>query len=151
MYGREGKFSVNDVFFNTQFIQTSYNMANKSWFFVKIILALFITYAGIQHFVNPDFFLKVIPPFLLDFGYPIVYISGVIEIVIGLLMLTNKYQRNGASSFMWLMIAFLPLHIWDVFATNPFTGNQTNALIRLAMQFLLIGLSWKLQNRYSKE
>ncbi|MFK7981308.1 MAG: MauE/DoxX family redox-associated membrane protein [Saprospiraceae bacterium] len=124
-------------------------MANKGWFVVKIILALFITYAGVQHFTNPDFFLKVIPPFLMKFGYPIVYISGIIEILIGLLMLTNKYQRIGALSFMWLMLFFLPLHIWDVFAENPFTGSQQNALIRLVMQFVLIGLPWKLQQFYS--
>ena len=124
-------------------------MANKGWFVVKIILALFIIYAGAQHFINPDFFLKVIPPFLMKFGYPIVYISGVIEIAIGLLMLTNKYQRIGALSFMWLMLFFLPLHIWDVFAENPFTGNQQNALIRLVMQFVLIGLPWKLGKVYA--
>ncbi len=124
-------------------------MANKGWFVVKILLAIFIIYAGAQHFVNPDFFLKVIPPFLMKAGYPIVYISGVIEIAIGLLMLTNKYQRMGALSFMWLMIIFLPLHIWDVFAENPFTGNQQNALVRLAMQFVLIVLPWKLKNVYS--
>ena len=121
-------------------------MVNKIWFLVKILLALFIIYAGAQHFINPDFFLKVIPPFLMKFGYPIVYISGVFEIAIGLLLLTNKYQRIGALSFMWLMLFFLPLHIWDVFAENPFTGNQQNALIRLGMQFVLIALPWKLKN-----
>jgi len=125
-------------------------MANKGWFAVKILLALFIIYAGVQHFVNPEFFLKVIPPFLMTIGYPIVYISGIIEITIGALMLTNKYQRIGALSFMWLMLFFLPLHIWDVFAANPFTGSQQNALIRLAMQFVLIGLPWKLQQLYGK-
>ena len=124
-------------------------MVNKIWFLVKILLALFIIYAGAQHFINPDFFLKVIPPFLMKFGYPIVYISGVFEIAIGLLLLTNKYQRIGALSFMWLMLFFLPLHIWDVFAENPFTGNQQNALIRLGMQFVLIALPWKLKNLYA--
>lgn len=120
------------------------------WFVVKIILALFIIYAGAQHFVAPDFFAKVVPPFLSDFTLPIVYISGVIEIAIGLLMLTNKYQYIGAAAFMWLMLSFLPLHIWDVFAENPFTGNQQNALIRLTMQFVLIALPWKLQRLYAK-
>jgi len=124
---------------------------NKVWFVIKILLALFIIYAGVQHFLNPDFFLKVIPPFLMDIGYPIVYVSGVVEIAIGLLMLTNKYQREGAFAFMLLMLFFLPLHIWDVFAENPFTGSQQNALIRLGMQFVLIGLPWALKNRYDKK
>ena len=123
---------------------------DKIWFGVKILLALFITYAGVQHFINPDFFLKVIPPFLMDFGYPIVYISGVVEIAIGLLLFTPKFQREGALAFMLLMLFFLPLHIWDVFAENPFTGNRQNALIRLVLQFVLIGLPWKLKNLYAK-
>ena len=125
------------------------NKVHPIWFVVKIILALFITYAGAQHFVNPDFFAKVVPPFLADFSLPIVYISGVIEIAIGLLLFTNKYQYIGAAAFMWLMLSFLPLHIWDVFAENPFTGNQQNALIRLVMQFVLIALPWKLQRLYA--
>lgn len=120
------------------------------WFVVKIILALFIIYAGAQHFVNPVFFTKVVPPFLSDFSLPIVYISGVIEIAIGLLLLTNKYQYIGAAAFMFLMISFLPLHIWDVFAENPFTGSQQAALIRLAIQFVLIALLWKLQQLYKE-
>ncbi len=124
---------------------------SKVWFVIKLLLALFITYAGVQHFVNPTFFVKVIPPFLMDIALPIVYISGVIEIVIGLLLFTNKYQRLGAMSFFLLMVAFLPLHIWDVFAEDPFTGSRNAAYIRLAMQFVLIALLWKLQSLYKSE
>lgn len=123
---------------------------DKLWLVVKYILAAFITYAGIMHFVDPEFFLKVIPPFLLKFGYPIVYISGIIEIIIGLMLFTSKFQRKGALAFMLLMLSFLPLHIWDVFAESPFTGSQQNALIRLVMQFVLIGLPYKLWRNYQK-
>lgn len=122
---------------------------HKAWFVLKILLALFIIYAGVQHFLNPDFFIKVIPPFLMDFAMPIVYISGIIEIAIGLLLFTNKYQYLGALSFFLLMLAFLPLHIWDVFAENPFTGSRNAAYIRLGIQFVLIALLWKLKSLYS--
>lgn len=125
------------------------NKIHPIWVVLKIILALFITYAGVQHFLDPDFFVKVIPPFLMDFAMPIVYISGVVEIVIGLLLFTKKYQRMGALAFMSLMLFFLPLHIWDVFAENPFTGSQQNALIRLVMQFVLIALPWKLSRVFA--
>jgi len=120
---------------------------HKFWYILKIILALFLIFAGIQHFLDPDFFMKVIPPFLLSIGLPIVYISGVIEIAIGVMMLINKYQVAGTYAFFILMLLFLPLHIWDVFADSPFTGNRQNALIRLAIQFLLIGVLWKLKSK----
>lgn len=120
------------------------------WMVLKIILALFITYAGVQHFLDPNFFVKVIPPFLMDFALPIVYISGVVEIIIGILLFTKEYQRLAALAFMALMLFFLPLHIWDVFAENPFTGSQQNALIRLVMQLVLIALPWKLSRVFAK-
>ena len=120
---------------------------HKFWYILKIILALFLIFAGVQHFLDPDFFMKVIPPFLLSIGLPIVYISGVIEIAIGVMMLINKYQVAGTYAFFILMLLFLPLHIWDVFADSPFTGNRQNALIRLAIQFLLIGVLWKLKSK----
>lgn len=115
---------------------------NKFWQILKILLALFIIYAGVQHFVNPDFFIKVIPPFLLDFGLPIVYISGIIEIAIGVLMLIPKYEVQGTFAFFLLMLAFLPLHIGDVFDDTPFTGSRNAAYIRLVIQFVLIGVLW---------
>lgn len=121
---------------------------NTVWLVLKFILALFLIYAGIQHFVNPDFFMKVIPPFLLSVGLPIVYISGVVEIGIGLMMLTKKYEVAGIAAFLILMLIFLPLHIWDVFAESPFTGSKKAAAIRLVIQFVLIGVLWKMKSYF---
>jgi len=120
---------------------------NKIWYILKIVLALFLIFAGVQHFLDPDFFMKVIPPFLLSIGLPIVYVSGVIEIAIGVMMLINKYQVAGTYAFLILMLLFLPLHIWDVFADEPFTGNQQNALIRLGIQLVLIAVLWIMKSR----
>ncbi len=117
------------------------------WQILKFLLALFIIYAGVQHFLNPDFFMKVIPPFLLEVGLPIVYISGVIEIAIGVMMLIPKYEVQGTYAFFLLMLAFLPLHIGDVFDDTPFTGTRNAAIIRLVIQFVLIGVLWLLRNK----
>ncbi|WKK67055.1 hypothetical protein [Lutimonas zeaxanthinifaciens] len=121
---------------------------HKGWFILKIFLAFMIFFLGVLHFIIPNFYLKVIPPFLMNFAMPIIYISGIIEIVIGLLLFTKKYQYLGALSLFLLMLAFLPLHIWDVFAENPFTGSRNAAYIRLAIQFVLIALPWKLKSIY---
>ena len=117
------------------------------WQILKFLLALFIIYAGVQHFLNPDFFMKVIPPFLLEVGLPIVYISGVIEIAIGVMMLIPKYEVQGTYAFFLLMLVFLPLHIGHVFDDTPFTGTRNAAIIRLVIQFVLIGVLWLLRNK----
>ena len=53
---------------------------------LKILLAIFMGYAGIQHFLKPGVFLPFVPDFL-PLKMPIVFLSGVVEIVLGVLLL----------------------------------------------------------------
>lgn len=106
-------------------------------------------YAGIQHFVKPDFFIPFVPEFL-PLKTTIVYASGVAEILVGLLLLIKKYAKIGAIGILVLLFLFLPIHIWDVFAEVPAIGNRKAALIRLPIQFLLIFIVWKIKNSVSK-
>lgn len=118
-------------------------MKQVFWTVIKIILALFIIYGGIQHFVKPDFYLPFVPSFL-PYPMTIIYISGIIEIVLGIaLLLSKKYAKLGALGVLVLMILFLPIHIWDIFSETPAIGSHDAALIRLPIQFVLIALSWK--------
>lgn len=124
-------------------------MKKLFWNIIRIILALFMIYGGVQHFIKPYFYLPFVPSFL---PYPIViiYISGVIEIVLGIVLLLNKkYAKLGALGVLVLMILFLPIHIWDVFSENPAIGSHNAALIRLPVQFVLIALSWKIYSLLS--
>ncbi|WP_347374012.1 hypothetical protein [Aequorivita sp. Q41] len=110
---------------------------------IKILLSLFMIYGGVQHFVKPDFYSPFVPSFL---PYPIavIYVSGIIEIVLGFaLLVIKKYAKLGALGVLVLMILFLPIHIWDVFSETPAIGSHDAALIRLPIQFVLIALSWK--------
>ena len=114
------------------------------WTGLKLLLALFMIYAGVQHFLKPTFYLPFVPQFL-PFKLMIVYFSGVLEMVLGVLLLLPKYSRLGATGIIWLMIAFLPIHIWDVFSDQPAIGSQEAAMIRLPVQFIFIGLSWAIR------
>lgn len=119
----------------------------KIWFALKIIVALFMIYAGVQHFLNPEFYLPFVPSFL-PFQTWIVYLSGAVEIIIGTLLLTKKYQGVGAYALLVLMILFLPIHINDVVSDTPAIGSQKAAIIRLIIQFLAIALCWKFKSLY---
>ena len=112
------------------------------WNFLRILLAIFIVYAGIQHFIKPDFFNVFVPDFLI-YKSTIIYVSGIIEIVLGVLLLVPKYTRVAASGILILMLLFLPIHIWDVITDTPAIGSHEAALIRLPMQFVLIALAYK--------
>ena len=120
----------------------------KIWNILKLVIALFMIYAGIQHFVKPTFFMPFVPEFL-PFKTTIIYVSGVAEILVGVLLLINKYAKIGAIGILILLFLFLPIHIWDVFADTPAIGSQKAALIRLPIQFLLIVIVWKIKNSVS--
>jgi uncharacterized membrane protein len=46
-----------------------------------------------------------------------------------------------------MMLAFLPLHILDVFKENPAIGSHEAALVRLPLQFVLILWAWFIKKR----
>ena len=125
------------------------NQSFNIWSVLKIVFALFMIYAGAQHFVKPEFFVPFVPPFL-PFKMEIVYVSGVFEIVLGLLLIFKKYARIAALGIFVLLLLFLPIHIWDVISETPVIGSKTAAWIRLPIQFLLLFLIWKIKNNAAK-
>ena len=113
------------------------------WNILTILLALFMIYAGVQHFIKPDFF-KVFVPDILVFKSFVIYASGVIEITLGILLIIPTCRYKAATGILILMVCFLPIHIWDVFSSMPAIGSHKAALIRLPIQFVLIGVAFKL-------
>ncbi|AUC84336.1 hypothetical protein CW731_03045 [Polaribacter sp. ALD11] len=114
------------------------------WNILRVILAIFILYAGMQHFMKPDFFNAFVPDFLI-YKTAIIYVSGIIEVLLAILLLIPKYKHIAATGIFFLMIFFLPIHVWDVFSETPAIGSHKAAIIRLPMQFVLIALAYKLK------
>lgn len=119
------------------------------WKVIKIAMAIFMIYGGVQHFTNTAFYSPFVPDFL-NFKVAIIYISGIVEIAIGLLLLFKKSEGVGALGVFILMLVFLPIHVWDVFSAAPAIGSHQAALIRLSIQLVFIGISWKLKSIYYK-
>nr|WP_320120351.1 DoxX family membrane protein [uncultured Marinifilum sp.] len=120
------------------------NLRSLIWTGLRILFAVFIVVAGLQHFFKPDFFLPFVPDFL-EYKIEIIYLSGLTEIVLGAFLISKKYSRVAALGIFVLMILFLPIHIWDVFSDTPAIGSQKAALIRLPIQFLFMALAWKIK------
>ena len=121
----------------------------KKWFFLKVILALFLIFGGVQHFISPNNYIPFVPSFL-PFTLAIIYLSGLFEILFGLALFFKKLETIGAWGILILMLLFLPIHIWDVFSKTPAIGSHNAALIRLPIQFLLIFIAWKVKNNVSQ-
>ncbi|MGZ2368167.1 DoxX family protein [Ancylomarina sp. YFZ004] len=120
------------------------SLISKIWVGVRILFALFMIMGGVQHFLKPDFYLPFVPNFL-PFPMTIIYLSGFVEIALGLLLLFRKYAKIAAVGIFMLLLLFLPVHVWDIITDTPAIGSHKAALIRLPFQFLFLAIAWKIK------
>ena len=102
------------------------------------IQVLFYAGAGINHFVSPVFYLKIMPPWL-PLHKELVFISGVAEILCALLLLFPKTRRLGAYCTIILLLVIFPANIQmliDFYRAD--NAMLWIAIIRLPIQLVLI-------------
>jgi uncharacterized membrane protein len=121
----------------------------KIWLTLKVVLAVFLIFGGVQHFISANNYIPFVPS-VLPFTLAIIYLSGFFEILFGLALFFKKLETIGAWGILILMLLFLPIQIWDVFSKTPAIGSHNAALIRLPIQFLLIFIAWKVKNNVSQ-
>jgi len=111
---------------------------------IKIIIAyllgLFLILGAIAHLINPAFYAEMIPDFFPASLANI--LASISEGLIAFALFLPKYRRTGGLLFFLLMLAFLPLHIWDLLKEDPFMGSTIAAVIRILFQFLLLYAGW---------
>ena len=81
--------------------------------FSKVAMILFYLAAGINHFINPEFYLPLIPGYLPCHEL-INLVSGCIEIVLAAALLFNKTQRIASFAIIAMLLAFIPSHIYFI-------------------------------------
>jgi uncharacterized membrane protein len=73
-------------------------------------MGAFYVFAGVNHFINPQFYEPLIPDYL-PWNSFINYASGVLEIVLGLGIFIPKYRKISAQAILILLVLFIPSHI----------------------------------------
>jgi uncharacterized membrane protein len=105
---------------------------------LKYALAIFFVLAGINHFRVPDFYVKIVPPYL-PFPLLLVYVSGFFEIVLGVGLLVPRYKRMAAWGLIALLIAVFPANIYMAVNPDAFPAYSPAMLsARLPLQALLV-------------
>jgi uncharacterized membrane protein len=97
---------------------------------------------GIMHFVNPDFFVAIMPPYI-GYHWEIVYISGVFEILGAIGILIPALRQWAGNGLMLLVVCVSPanIHMWlhpELFPEVP----PAFLSIRLVVQVALLALIW---------
>ena len=95
---------------------------------------------AVGHVLAPHFYAAMIPSFISPTFANI--LATIVEAAVGVLLFIPKYRHWGGLGFSVLMLAFLPLHIWDLFKEQPAVGPSPAPEIRLVFQFLFIYAGW---------
>lgn len=109
---------------------------------MKYLLAVFFIAAGLNHFANPAFYLKMMPPYL---PWPAVmnYLSGALEILLGAVVFLPRYTRLAGWGLIALLIAVFPANLYMAQNSHLFPEFRPMALwIRLPFQLVFILWAW---------
>lgn len=115
--------------------------------FKKITIYFMATayiYVGIRHFVDPEFFLAIMPEYL-PYHMEAVYISGLFEILLGGMLFFKKSRWFAGWGLIALLLAVFPANVYlaqNEAAQQALNISQSAAIIRLPFQLLFIGLAY---------
>ena len=107
------------------------------------IMCFFYIKIGIDHFMNPDYYLSIVPPYL-NFHYELVLISGFFEILFGFGLLT-KYRKQSAIGLILLLIAVFPANLFLIQSEEAQIAlniDTNTAIIRAPFQLLFLAIAY---------
>jgi len=102
------------------------------------ILIAFYIFAGYNHFASPSFYLPIIPPYLSNWANEINLLSGILEIILGILLIPKSTRPYAAKGIIILLILFIPSHIYFI-QKGIFTLGTIKITPTLSWFRLLIG------------
>jgi len=111
-----------------------------SWVKTVLLLGLsaFFINVGVDHFLNPEFYLAIMPDYL-PLHLEAVYISGFFEILGGVSVLVPRLRSAAGWGLVVLLIAVFPANIHMAINTDLFPDIAPMLLyIRLVFQFIFI-------------
>jgi uncharacterized membrane protein len=103
-----------------------------------VALTLMYVGAGANHFVNPDFYVHIMPPFIPAPAF-MVAASGVVEVGLGLALLPAATRRGAGWGIVLMLTVFFAVHVdmivrHEAYPEVPLVG----LILRIPLQFLLI-------------
>lgn len=111
----------------------------------RLLLGVFFITAGILHFVFPNAYIAVMPPWL-GWHAALVVISGVAECAGGLGVLMPFTRRWAGWGLLALCVAVLPANaqmLIDGLAAGKAAWIVALLVVRLPLQALLMGWVWR--------
>jgi uncharacterized membrane protein len=108
-----------------------------------LLLAAFYVNAGVSHFTNEAFFLRIVPPWL-PAPLLMVQLSGVAELAGGAGILIPQLRWAAGIGLLALLVAVYPANIEMALHPERFADMATPAQLyfRLPLQFVAFAWTW---------
>ena len=96
--------------------------------------------AGVNHFMNPRMYVKIIPPYL-PAPEVLNYVAGAAEVILGIALLFPATRPGAAWGIIALLIAVFPANLY-MYQQNMSGIPSWILLARLPLQLGLIAWAW---------
>jgi uncharacterized membrane protein len=111
-------------------------------FITILIMSCFYMNVGVKHFVEPEWFLQIMPP-NFPHHYQAVYWSGFFELLFGFLLINTKTRFISGWGIIFVMITVFPANLYLAVNDGAVMGiSKELAWGRLPFQYVFIGLAY---------
>jgi uncharacterized membrane protein len=115
------------------------------------LMAFAYAAAGINHFVHPETYLAIMPPWLPAHSL-LVFVSGVAEVVLAILLVPTTTRPLAAWGIILLLIVVFPANVQMLLNYwNEAHPNRWLAVLRLPVQLLLIWWAYQYTGTLKKK
>ena len=108
-------------------------------------MSAFYIWVGIKHFLDPKWFMHIMPPYL-PLHLELVYLSGAFEIILGVMLVFESTRAIAGWGIILLLIAVFPANIYLAFNKEPQQLLGISAFAaswgRLPIQGVLIAIAY---------
>lgn len=102
------------------------------------VMAIIYILAGIMHFVKPKVYMRIMPRYLPNHRF-LVYISGFLEILLGVLLCFNTTRNLAVYGIILMLTVFLLVHFYMLSSKKASAGFPKWLLVlRIPLQFILM-------------
>ena len=110
--------------------------------FFRWMLAAGMVLAGVMHFVRPERYESIVPPYL-PWPAALVGVSGVCEIALGVLLAVPRTRRFAAWGLIALLAAVFPANVYLYQHQELLPAPPLLHLLRLPLQAVLIWWAYR--------
>ena len=105
------------------------------------LLALLIVAAGVNHFVSPGVYMKIMPEYL-PWPLALIYVLGFFEVLGGVGLAVPRLRRAAEWGLIALLVAVFPANVDMLTNADQFPAIPYWALVGLPLQGVLIAWGW---------